>query len=149
MMSSQERKCGLNKRTFEVGHEGFSSRVEGIHDHLSIGRTSDLNPSVLEAWRRGCADPRTFCADVGGLWRELEFATAIELLLNGLPSLEEGLTCGVEGSVEDGQELDGIIGEYLCLSLQGNGGEDLDALYSHERAGRAIISLVEIKRRGA
>ena len=146
VMSSREGKCWLNERTFEVGHESFSPGIEGIHDHLSIGRASDLDPSVLEARGRGCADPRTFCTDVGGLRRELEFAPVIKLLLNGLSGLEEGLTGGVEGPVEDGQELDCIIGEYLRLSPWGNGGKDLDALYSHECVGRWL--LVEIKLRG-
>ena len=135
VMSSRERERGLDEHAFKVGHKGLSPGVEGIHDHLSIGRASDLDPPVLETRGRGCADPRTFCADVGGLWGEIEFPAAIELLLNGLPGLEEGLTRGLEGSVEDGQELDGVVGEYLCLSLQGNGGKNLDALYSHECAG--------------
>ena len=139
VMSSREEKCGLNERTFEVGHESFSPGIEGIHDHLSIGRASDLDPSVLEAGGRGCADPRTFCTDVGGLRRELEFATTIELLLNGLPGLEEGLTGGVEGSVEGGQERDSIVGEYFRLSLRGNGGKDLNALYNHECVGRTVV----------
>ena len=138
-MSRGERKCGLNSRAFEVCHESFSPGVEGIHDHLSIGWASDLDPSVLETGGRGCADPRTFCTDMGTLRRELEFATAVELLLNGLPSFEEGLTGGVKGSVEDGQELDGIVGEYLGLSLRGNGGKDLDTLYNHECVGQAVV----------
>lgn len=132
----REREGG---HAFEVGHEGLSPGVEGIYDHLPIGRTGDLDPSVLETRGRGCADPRTFGADASGLGGEVEFAAIIELLLNGLSGLEEGLTRGVESSVEGSQELDGIVSQDLCLSLRGNGGKDLDAFYSHERVGKVIV----------
>lgn len=69
---------------------------------------------------------------MGGLGGEVKFAPVVELLLNGLPGLEEGLTGGLEGPVEDCQKLDGIVSEYLCLSLRSNGGKNLDALYSHD-----------------
>lgn len=143
-MSSRERKCGLDERAFEVGHEGLGPRIEGIHDHLSVGWASDLDPPVLETGGRGRAYPRTFSTDASGLRGEIEFATIIELFLNGLPGLEEGLTGGLEGPVEGGQELDGVVGKDLCLSLWSNGGEDMNAFYGHECAGRAVsIQLVD------
>ena len=134
------RGCGLDERTFEVGHEGLGPRVEGIHDHLSVSRASDLNPSILEARGGGCAYPRTFSTYASGLWGKVEFAAVIELLLNRLPGLEEGLTGRLEGPVEGGQEPDGVVGEYFCLSLRNNGGNDLNAFYSHECVGRVVKS---------
>lgn len=91
--------------TFEVGHECLGSGIESIHDHLPIGRTCDFNPPVLEPRGRGGTDPRAFGADVGSLRWEIEFSTVIELLLNRLPGIEEGLAGGLEGPVQGGQEF--------------------------------------------
>lgn len=130
-MSGQKRECGSEEHAFEVGHEGFCSRVEGVHDHLSVGRTCDLDPPVFETRGRGCTDPRVFSTNAGGLGREIEFAAIIELFLNGFSSLEEGLTSGLEGPVEGSQEFDGIVSEDSRLCLWGDFGEDVDAFYSH------------------
>lgn len=54
----RDRKTSeVEERAFEVCHEGFSPRIEGVHDHLPLGRTCDLYPSVLEAGGRRCTDP--------------------------------------------------------------------------------------------
>ena len=132
MMSSQERKCGLNKRTFEVGHEGFSAGVESIHDHLSVGWPSDLNPPVLETRGGWGTDPGLFSADICGLGWEIEFTTVVELLLHRLPGFEERLTGGIESPVEGGEELESIVSEDSFLSLWGNVGKDLNSLHSHK-----------------
>lgn len=122
----------MEKRTFEVSHEGLGSRIERIYDHLPISWTSNFNPPVLETRGRGCANPRAFSANVSGLRWKIESSTVVELLLNRLPGFEDGLTSGLEGPVEGGQELEGIVSKDSGLSLRGNVGMDLDALYSHE-----------------
>lgn len=90
---------GLEEHAFEVGHEGLGPGIESIHDHLPIRRTGDFDPPVLETRAGGCTDPRTFGADVGGLRWEIEFSARVELLLDGLPSLEERLPSRLEGPV--------------------------------------------------
>ena len=87
VVSGGGRKCGLDERAFEISHEGFGPGVEGVHDHFSVSRAGNLDPSVLEARGRGCAHPRAFSADAGGLGGEVEFTAVVELLLNGLPGL--------------------------------------------------------------
>lgn len=121
----------FEERAFKVGHESLGPRIESIHDHLPIGWARDFYPPVLEARGGGCTDPRMFSADVSGFRRETEFSAIVELLLNGIPCFEEGLAGGLEGPVQGGQELEGIVCEDSCLSLWGSFRKDFNALCNH------------------
>ena len=48
---------GRRVGVLEVGHEDIGPRVEGVDDHLSLGRPRDLDPATLEVGGRGRDGP--------------------------------------------------------------------------------------------
>lgn len=80
---------GGKEVTLKVRHERLGARVEGVDDHLAVGRTSDLDASVFEPGRGDGADPGGVGADVRGLGREVELCARIESALGGVPGREQ------------------------------------------------------------
>ena len=48
---------GPIKLTLKVGHEGLCAAVQGVDDHFAVGRTGDLDASVLEPRGGRCTVP--------------------------------------------------------------------------------------------
>lgn len=127
------------ERTLKVGHEGLGTAVQGIDDHLAVGRTGDFDPAIFQAGRRWRAHPGGISADMCGLRREVELLPRVETLLDGMTSVKElqarkttsglsslrtkssgsGLTHReprrVECPVESSEECEGRFGENLGL----------------------------------
>lgn len=113
--------------TLKVSHERLCSAVQSVDDHLPVCRTSDLYPPILEAGSRRGAYPRRVSANVCGLGVEVERNACIEPLLRDSACDEQALASGLESPVESGEELEGVLGEYLGLSLLSLFGKDLYA----------------------
>lgn len=87
-----------------------------------------------------------------GLRREVERLAGIEALLSGLTCNEEALAGGLEGPVEGGEVLEGVLGEDLCLRLLGqlcvdlNSGDHGDKVGDEWESGRDERRTVEERR---
>ena len=119
--------------TLKVGHESLCAAVQSVDDHLSVRGTSDLYPPVLEAWRGRRTDPGRVCTDVSGLGGKVERDARVEALLGDGASSKKSQARRVEGAVEGGEELEGVLGKDLGLGLLGLLGEDLHACNHGER----------------
>lgn len=115
------------EHTFKVGHVGPDIRVQGVDDHLAVGRTGDLNATVDQPGSRRRTLPRVILTDVLGLGQEVEQVALVNLGLTIHPTLEEGLASRVKGPVQDGQEGTRILGEDLA-SFIADGAQDGDVL---------------------
>ena len=62
-----------------------------------------------------------------GLWEEIWKSTLVKLRLSDHAALEQRLSCCVEGSVEEGEEGDGILREDLLVGLV-DGAQDVHSL---------------------
>ena len=51
-LALDEVRPGRGVRVLEVRHENTGARVEGVDEHLAIGWTRDLDPAVLQIFRR-------------------------------------------------------------------------------------------------
>ena len=102
------------EHTLEISHVGPDIRVQCVHDHLPVGRTSDLDTTVNQTGSRGSTLPSVILPDVLGFRQEVEQVALVNLGLTVNPALEESLASGVEGPVEDGEESTSILGEDLA-----------------------------------
>src|SRR6185437_1250784 len=96
----------------EVGHEHLRAGVEGVDDHLAVGRTGDLDAAVLEAGRLGLDRPVAL-ADLAGLGEEVGELARVELSLPFDASLEQVTAARPEAALELGDELDRLRGQDL------------------------------------
>lgn len=106
--------------TLKVGHVSVNIRVQCIDNHLAVSWTSDLNSAVNKTWRWWCCSPRSIVSDVLGLWKEVWENALVELCLSDNTALEKLLSSGVERSVEEGKEGDGVSGEDLLVRVVNN-----------------------------
>jgi hypothetical protein len=60
-------KKKLQLQTFEIRHVGPNIRVQGVDNHLPVGGTGDLYPSVHQPGRRVGSSPCGVVPDVLGL----------------------------------------------------------------------------------
>ena len=70
--------------TLEVGHEGFSARVERVDDHFAVGRTCDFDTAIFETRSRCGTHPGRISADVRGLGGEVELGARIKSALGSV-----------------------------------------------------------------
>lgn len=115
----------LGGLTLKVGHVCPDIRVQGIDNHLSVGRTSDLDSAVGKAGCWWCALPCIAVADVLSLREEVGKLAGVELGLAGFASLQQFLASLVECAVEKGQEDGSLLGDDLA-SLLIERSEDVD-----------------------
>lgn len=59
-------------RTFEIRHKGLCATVQGVDDHLAVGRARDLDPPVLQARGGRGAVPRGLSTDMSRLGGKVE-----------------------------------------------------------------------------
>jgi hypothetical protein len=57
LLREPKDKANGSGLTLEVSHEGLRARVERVDDHFAVGRTGNLNSTILQAWGGGCANP--------------------------------------------------------------------------------------------
>src|SRR3954463_8104922 len=74
-------------RVLEVGHEHLRAGVQGVDDHLAIGRSGDLDASIAQIRRYGRTRPVAL-ADLLRLRQEIEQLATIERGLTFLPARE-------------------------------------------------------------
>lgn len=120
-------EVSICQRTLKVCHVRPYIRVQSIDDHLPVGRTGDLNPSVNETRRWWCALPCIVLADVLGLWEEIWNVALVELSLANHAALKECFSGAIESAVEQCKENSGLFGEDLAgLVIERT--EDVDVL---------------------
>ena len=129
-------------RVLEVGHVRRDVRVQGVDDHLTVGRAGDLDAAVDEARSRRGAPPAVVVADTSRLGEEVGQEASVELGLAGASALEEMLAGGVERSMQQRQKRDGIATEYLARRpfhrSQDAGAQDADTLQRRVDGGHAF-----------
>lgn len=103
--------------TLEIGHVCIDLRVQCVDDHLAVGWTGNLNSAVNKTWCWWGGSPGSIISDVPGLWEEIWENPLVELGLSDNTALEKLLSSGVEGSVEEGDESNGILGEDLLVGV--------------------------------
>ena len=123
--------------TLKISHVGPDIGVQGVDDHLAVGRARDLDAAVDEARGGGGALPCRVVADVLGLGQEVGEGALVQLGLADLAALEEGLAGWVEGALEQGEEGQGLRGQDLALRLLDRA-EDGDALEDGLVAGHGV-----------
>jgi len=112
----------------EVSHISPDVCVEGIHDHLPVGRAGDLNPAVDETGSRGSSLPGLILTNVPGLGEEVGKNTPIEFGLAVAAALEKPLPAAIEGAMEKCEEDDGLLSENLLLDGRRDLAEDGDVV---------------------
>mmetsp|Transcript_34337 Transcript_34337/g.79416 ORF Transcript_34337/g.79416 Transcript_34337/m.79416 type:complete len:267 (+) Transcript_34337:1066-1866(+) len=98
---------------FKIGHVSPCAGIEPVDDHLSIGRTGDLHPTVGEVGGGRGAGPGRVRADVQGFRRIRRETSAVKFESAGGPSEEEGEPTVVEFVAEVADEAEGVGGEHL------------------------------------
>ena len=96
---------GRGVGVLEVGHEDVGPRVEGIDDHLPLGRPRDLDPATLEVPGNGRDRPPRL-ADGAGLGEEVGAGAAVERGLTRGARLEQGGPRRAELPLEPRHELE-------------------------------------------
>lgn len=119
--------CEPEELTLEVGHISPHIRVQGVNNHLPVGRASDLYSTVHKTWSWWCTLPGIVVTDVLGLWEEVESVALVELGLADHATLEESFPRAVEGAVEHSKENSSVLGEDLA-GLVAERTKDLDVL---------------------
>lgn len=120
--------------TLKIGHICPHIGVQGIDDHLAVGRACDLNTPVHQAGGRRCALPCVVLADVLGLGEEVEQLALVELGLADDTALEQLFPALVECAVEEGEEDGGVLAEDMAR-LVVESAEDVDLAQNGVRAG--------------
>ena len=115
------------RRTFKVGHVGPDIRVQGVDDHLPIGGSGDFDAAIDQAGGRRRSSPRIIFTNVLCLREEVGKVALVELLLASRSSAQQVLAGGVEGSMEHGEEDEGVLVQD-ATSLVVERAEDVDVL---------------------
>jgi hypothetical protein len=100
--------------TLKVGHICPDISIQGIDDHLAVGRACDLDTPVYQAWSGRCALPCVVLTDVLGLWEEVEQLALVELGLAGNAALKKLFPALVECAVKEGEEDGGVLAEDMA-----------------------------------
>ena len=94
----------------KVSHEGGCTAVESIDDHLAIGRSGDLNPSVLQIRRLRADRPVSFTQGLG-LGQKIRQQAAIELTLTHRSRRQQALPARLEGAMQIGHQRERLMAE--------------------------------------
>ena len=118
---------GRGRGVLKVGHVGPDVGVEGIHDHLTVGRAGDLHTAIDQTGRRRRTLPGIVLTDVLGLGEEVGQVALVDLGLAIDAALQQGLAGGIEGAVQDGEESTCFLGQDLA-GVIGDVSQDGDIL---------------------
>lgn len=103
--------------TFKISHVCVDLRVQCVDNHLAVGWSGNLDSAVNETWCWWSSSPGSIISDVLGLGEEIRENAFVELGLSDNTALEELLSSCVEGSVEESDESNGILGEDLLVGV--------------------------------
>ena len=84
---------------FKVGHEDLGAGVEGVDDHLAVGRSGNLHAAVFELFRYGRHGPGRL-ADSLGLRQKARKNPLVEFGLTNLAPVEKVEPLGFELKIE-------------------------------------------------
>ena len=130
--------------TFKIGHISPHIRIQCVYNHLAIGWTCDLHPSVHQAGCGGSTLPCVIFSDVFGLREEVEEIALVELRLPDFPAFKEGFPGSIEGAMEEGEEDGGVLGEDLA-SLVVQRSKDRDILEDSISVGSHDVECGDFK----
>ena len=82
---------GRRVGVLEVGHVHVGARVEGVDQHLALGRAGQLDPALLQVGRGDGRDPPVAVADVARLGQEVGQLARVEARLALVARLEQRL----------------------------------------------------------
>ena len=97
----------------EVGHVHVGARVEGVDQHLAIGRAGQLNPAPLQVGVRYWGDFPVAVAGLAGLGQEVGQLARLQPYLAFTASFEQGLASRVELALEPRDELECSWGQHV------------------------------------
>ena len=84
--------CQLGRvGVLEVGHVHVGARVEGVDEHLAIGRAGQLDPALLQVGRGDRRDLPIAFADVARLGQKVGQLARVEARLAFVPRLQQRL----------------------------------------------------------
>ncbi len=110
----------------EVDHEDVGAGVEGVDEHLGLGRAGDLHPPVGQRRRRLGHLPRTL-PHASGLGQEVRPLAGPQPLPPLGPAAEDGPAGRAEAALEVGHEGQCLRREDGAVAAV-EGAEDLDAV---------------------
>ena len=126
------------QRVLEVRHENPCARIERIDHHLALGRSGDLDATVLQV-RRGRRNLPIALAHVLGLRRKPGRLACVDgLLADGAQGQELFASC-VEVALQTDEELLGFLGQNLLHGGRDRS-DDLDSLNDGFRHGTLSFS---------
>jgi hypothetical protein len=91
----------------EIRHEHARAGIEGVDDHLAVGRTGDLDPAIAQV-RRDFADLPVAVPYVPRLGEEIGQRASVERPLALDPRCQQRLSPAVETAVELGDEAERV-----------------------------------------
>jgi hypothetical protein len=113
---------GRGVGVLEVGHEDPRARVQGVDQHLPLGRPGDLRAPVGERGRRRRDPPVRVLADSPGLGEKVQPPRAGRLGAALRAAVEQLPPPRLEAPVQVGEEGERLGGEHLVLALDGRTG---------------------------
>ena len=128
---------GRRVRILEVGHEPARTGVERVDDHLSVGRTGDLDAPVLQVVGRRRHAPAAVVADLARLLQEVRQLAAVPARLCVAARNQQLLARGIELAVKRGDEVEGLGREDLVEALA-VGPADLHAAHAIDLCSSSI-----------
>ena len=112
-----KKEISMIEHTFKIRHEGFSTTVQSVNNHLPIRWTCDFNTSILKARCGWCALPRRFYAYMSSLWWKIKRNARVESTLSIFTRDEQRLASGFKGTMESYKKFESSLCEELLLSL--------------------------------
>ena len=109
---------GRRVGVLEVGHVDVRARVEGVDEHLALGRPGQLHPALLEVGRGDGRDAPVARSHGGGFRRKVRQLARVEAGLAFVPRLKQRLTRGVELAVKPRHEFECRRGQHLVEARQ-------------------------------
>ena len=92
---------------FEIGHEDAGAGVEGVDDHLAVGRAGDLDAAIEQVGRGGRDFPGRI-SDFGGLRDEIGIGARIDAALAGAAGFQQLAAARFEAPGQVRQEGQGL-----------------------------------------
>jgi hypothetical protein len=90
---------GRRIRILEIGHEDFGARIEGIDDHLAVGRSGDLDAPVFKVGRDMGHCPFAL-TDGARFGQKIGKGALVEELLALRPSLDQSAATLLETTMK-------------------------------------------------
>ena len=112
---------------FKVRHEDFGAAIQGVDDHLALGRSRDLDAAVLQIWRDRGDAPVHIVADMRRFRQEVRQLSGVDGGLSLYAGAQQLVAAGGESAGEVSEEIDGV-GREDGGEFGRDGAADIDAL---------------------